>query len=98
MHAVYLSTDEAEVNNGTVSPTILIRDASLDIGPEHVAAMRANAKYSREPWQAYHNMWWILNANPGEYCAVGIHGQVIYINLAANTVMAWFSSQPSESE
>lgn len=49
------------------------------------------------PSELYNNMWWVLNANPGEYCAVGIHGQVIYINKAANTVMAWFSSQPGAS-
>ncbi len=33
MHAVYVSTDSAEVTSGAVAPTILIRDASLDIGP-----------------------------------------------------------------
>jgi len=59
--------------------------------------MSANRKYQGDPWIAYHNMWWVLNANPGEYCAVGIHGQVIYINRAADTVMAWFSSQPTAS-
>ncbi len=33
MHAVYVSMDRAEVTSGAVAPTILIRDASLDIGP-----------------------------------------------------------------
>jgi hypothetical protein len=28
---------------------------------------------------------------------VGIHGQVIYINRKADTVMTWFSSQPGAS-
>jgi CubicO group peptidase (beta-lactamase class C family) len=42
-------------------------------------------------------MWWLLDAEAGEYCAVGIHGQVIYINRRADTVMAWFSSQPTAS-
>ena len=59
--------------------------------------MSANSKYQEEPWQAYHNMWWILDADAGEYCAVGIHGQVIYINRKADTVMTWFSSQPGAS-
>ena len=59
--------------------------------------MSNNPKYSEEPWLAYHNMWWILDAEAGEYCAVGIHGQVIYINRKANTSMAWFSSQPGAS-
>ena len=62
-----------------------------------VANMAANRKYAGDPWIAYHNMWWVLSANPGEFCAVGIHGQVIYINRSADTVMAWFSSQPGAS-
>jgi hypothetical protein len=33
MHAVYVSTDQAAVTSGAVAPTILIRDAALDIGP-----------------------------------------------------------------
>jgi CubicO group peptidase (beta-lactamase class C family) len=59
--------------------------------------MAANPKYGEDPWVAYHNMWWVLDAEAGEYCAVGIHGQVIYINRKADTVMVWFSSQPGAS-
>ena len=72
-------------------------DATLQLNEKLVANMAANAKYSEEPWAAYHNMWWVLDADKGEYCAVGIHGQVIYINRSADTVMAWFSSQPVAS-
>ena len=39
-------------------------------------------------------MWWILDGEKGEFCATGIHGQVIYINRSKNTVMVWFSNQP----
>ena len=46
------------------------------------------------PWIAYKNFWWILDETKGEYAAVGIHGQVIYINRSANLVIAYFSSQP----
>ena len=42
-------------------------------------------------------MWWVLDDEEEEYCAVGVHGQVIYINRRADTVMAWFSSQPGAS-
>tara|TARA_R110002110_G_scaffold91264_2_gene237539 strand:- start:161843 stop:163183 length:1341 start_codon:yes stop_codon:yes gene_type:complete len=59
--------------------------------------MQDNPKYGADPWQAYHDMWWILDAQKGEFCAVGVHGQVIYINRRADTVMAWFSSQPTAS-
>lgn len=72
-------------------------DESLNINDKLRANMSNNPKYSEEPWLAYHNMWWILDAEAGEYCAVGIHGQVIYINRKANTSMAWFSSQPGAS-
>ncbi len=46
------------------------------------------------PWIAYKNCWWIIDQIKGEYCALGIHGQVIYINRSANLVIAYFSSQP----
>jgi CubicO group peptidase (beta-lactamase class C family) len=46
-------------------------------------------------WVTYKNYWWILDETKGEYCAIGIHGQVIYINRAANMVIAYFSSQPN---
>ncbi len=72
-------------------------DASLAVDDKLRANMAANPKYGEEPWSAYHNMWWILDERAGEYCAVGIHGQVIYINRSADTVMVWFSSQPVAS-
>ena len=72
-------------------------DASLEIDETLRRNMANNPKYGDDPWIAYHNMWWVLDDKLGEYCAVGIHGQVIYINRSANTVMAWFSSQPGAS-
>jgi len=72
-------------------------DATLDVSDKVKANMAANPKYGEESWTAYHNMWWILDEQAGEYCAVGIHGQVIYINRSADTVMVWFSSQPVAS-
>jgi len=72
-------------------------DATLAVDDQLRANMAANPKYAEESWSAYHNMWWILDEQAGEYCAVGIHGQVIYINRSADTVMVWFSSQPVAS-
>ncbi len=57
-----------------------------------------NQLYKNEFWQYYKNMWWILDPERGEYAAVGIHGQVIYINRSSNTVIAQFSSQPTPSQ
>lgn len=49
------------------------------------------------PWLAYKNFWWILDDKKGEFAAIGIHGQVIYINRSTNLVIAYFSSQPVAS-
>lgn len=68
-------------------------DQSLNISDTDRQKMKANSKYQDNAWVAYKNMWWILDADKGEYAAVGIHGQVIYINRQANVVAAYFSSQ-----
>ena len=88
--------DGGRFNGEQVVPEVWVK-RTLRLDRDLVSNMAANRKYAGDPWIAYHNMWWVLNANPGEYCAVGIHGQVIYINRGANTVMAWFSSQPTAS-
>ncbi|MDH4040065.1 MAG: beta-lactamase family protein [Gammaproteobacteria bacterium] len=88
--------DRGEFGGQQVIPARWV-DATLDVSDKLKANMKANPKYSEESWSAYHNMWWILDADAGEYCAVGIHGQVIYINRRADTVMVWFSSQPVAS-
>ncbi len=88
--------DGGKFNGQQVVPAVWV-DQILKLNRRNISNMGRNKKYRGEPWLAYHDMWWVLNANPGEYCAVGIHGQVIYINRGANTVMAWFSSQPTAS-
>ncbi len=57
-----------------------------------------NDLYQNEAWKYYKNMWWILDADRGEYAAVGVHGQVIYINRSTEIVIAQFSSQPNASQ
>ncbi len=72
-------------------------DATLSINDIDRDKMNANPNYQDNSWIAYKNMWWLLDAEKGEYAAVGVHGQVIYINRAANVVIAYFSSQPTAS-
>ncbi len=68
-------------------------DATLSISDQDRENMRKNPKYGTAPWQAYKNMWWVLDAEKGEYAAVGVYGQVIYINRSSDMVIAWHSSQ-----
>ena len=72
-------------------------DATLAVTETDRQKMRNNSKYQDNSWEAYKNMWWVIDSKKGEYAAVGVHGQVIYINRDANVVIAYFSSQPVAS-
>ena len=65
----------------------------VDVKDSDRQAMNINPNYSKADWVAYQDMWWVLDDEAEEFCAVGIHGQVIYINRKTDTVMVWFSSQ-----
>ena len=88
--------DKGLFNGEVVIPESWV-NASLEIRDTNRDNMKSNPKYADEAWSAYHNMWWILDEKIGEYCAVGIHGQVIYINRLADAVIVWFSSRPTAS-
>jgi CubicO group peptidase (beta-lactamase class C family) len=49
------------------------------------------------PYVAYKNCWWIIDETKGEYVAVGVHGQLLYINRSAKMVIAYFPSQANPS-
>lgn len=72
-------------------------DATLEIDDGYKNRMANNGRYESGPWQAYKNMWWILDSEAGEYAASGVFGQVIYVNRSKNVAAAWFSSQPTAS-
>jgi CubicO group peptidase (beta-lactamase class C family) len=73
-------------------------DETLNLTSVDAQRYAKNSLYGNELWRHYKNMWWILDPAKGEYAAVGIHGQVIYINASTNTVVAQFSSQPAASQ
>jgi CubicO group peptidase (beta-lactamase class C family) len=53
------------------------------------------AGYEMLPGWSYRNMWWVSHNDHGAYTARGIHGQAIYVDPAAETVIARFASHPS---
>jgi CubicO group peptidase (beta-lactamase class C family) len=71
---------------------------TLNVDESDQRRFNNNTHYQNEPWRYYKNMWWILDPEKEEYAAVGIHGQVIYINGSTNTVISQFSSQPTASQ
>lgn len=55
----------------------------------------ARAGYRTLPDWSYRDQWWI--SAQGDYMARGIHGQAIYVNPAAEVVIARFGSHPLAS-
>lgn len=71
-------------------------DATLDLDENDYLRTARNPRYA-DDWQAYKNNWWVLDQEQGEYAAVGIHGQVVYINRTTETGVSFFSSQSGAS-
>lgn len=54
----------------------------------------AKAGYVFLPDSSYRSQWWIMPGNHGAFSARGIHGQVIYVDPAAEMTIARFASHP----
>lgn len=91
-----LIADNGLANGVQILPKAWLQK-QLAYAKEDKQAFSRNEKYKNDPWVSYKNMWWVLNPEKGEFAAVGIHGQIIYINRAANVTAAVFSSQPGAS-
>ncbi|MEP7295845.1 MAG: serine hydrolase [Burkholderiales bacterium] len=75
-------------NGRQVVPKAAIHDVRRGASPAHFA----KAGYVTLPGASYRNMWWITHNEHGAFCARGIHGQGIYIDPAAEMVIARFAS------
>ena len=54
----------------------------------------APANYAWLPDCSYRSQWWMMPGNHGAFSARGIHGQAIYVDPAAELVIARFGSHP----
>ena len=54
----------------------------------------AGAGYRMLPGWSYRSMWWVSHNDHGAFAARGIHGQGIYVDPAAEMVIARFASHP----
>lgn len=61
-----------------------------------VQAWERGEFYSSFPQGAYRNQWYSIG--DGELCAIGIHGQWIYINTVKEIVITKFSCQPTADD
>ncbi len=54
----------------------------------------AKAGYDLLPGWSYRSMWWVSGDDHGAYAARGVHGQTLWIDPAADMVIARFASHP----
>jgi CubicO group peptidase (beta-lactamase class C family) len=77
-------------NGQQIVPRRVVEDIQRGASREQFAP----AGYATLPGWSYRNMWWISHNEHGAYTARGIHGQGIYIDPAAEMVIARFASHP----
>ena len=82
-----------KLNGKQVIPASAAKDiATGGSGKEYKENFAKGGEYpALENW-SYHNMWWITNNSHGAYMARGVHGQAIYVDPAAQMVIARFAS------
>jgi CubicO group peptidase (beta-lactamase class C family) len=77
-------------NGQQIIPTAVVDDIQRGGRTDHFAL----AGYALLPGWSYRNMWWVSHNAHGAYTARGIHGQAIYVDPAAEMVIARFASHP----
>ena len=82
-------------NGGKVGRKQIIPAAAVqDIANGGDKAVFARGDHPELVGWSYRSMWWNTGNADGAYCARGVHGQTIYIDPAAQMVMARFGSHP----
>lgn len=77
-------------NGQQIVPAAVLEDVHRGGSRDHFAL----AGYTLLPGWSYRSMWWVSHNDHGAYTARGIHGQAIYIDPAAEMVVARFASHP----
>lgn len=73
---------------------IVPRAAIEDIRRGGDRAAFAKSNYATKPGWSYRDMWWVSHNDDGAFAAMGIHGQVIYVDPKAKMVIARYASNP----
>lgn len=84
--------NSGKLNGKQIIPAAAVKDIATGGSSEEYKAAFAKGGYPKLQGWSYHNMWWITNNSHGAYMARGVHGQAIYIDPAAQMVIARFAS------
>lgn len=71
--------------------TYALTEEDLAAGAASIVSDPENPRFV-PGFQGYRSFWWNFDAASGERMAMGVHGQVIYVNKAKNLVIANFAS------
>lgn len=83
------------LDGGVIDGQRLLPQAAIDdIRGGGDKAAFAKAGYPLLKGWSYRNMWWVTHNSHGAFMARGVHGQALYIDPAADMVIARFSSHP----
>ena len=85
-----LMRNEGRVGSMQIIPATVIAD--IRRGGDTVKF--AKAGYKQLPGWSYRNMWWVSHNANGAFAARGVHGQTVYIDPAAQMVIARYASHP----
>ena len=77
-------------NGRQIVPAVVIDDIRAGGDRE----LFAGAGYTQLPGWSYRRMWWVSHNDHGAFAARGIHGQAVYVDPAAEMVVARFASHP----
>jgi CubicO group peptidase (beta-lactamase class C family) len=77
-------------NDQPIVPREVVDDIRRGGSPAHFV----KAGYTLLPDWSYRSMWWVSHNEHGAFTARGIHGQAIYVDPAAEMVIARFASHP----
>jgi CubicO group peptidase (beta-lactamase class C family) len=81
---------EGRANDRQIIPASVVADIRRGGSREAFA----KASYPTLPGWSYRNQWWVSHDDHDTFMARGIHGQAIYVDPAAEMVIARFASHP----
>jgi CubicO group peptidase (beta-lactamase class C family) len=81
---------EGRFNGQQIVPAEVVQDIRRGGSRDQFAL----AGYTLLPGWSYRSMWWVTHNEHGAFTARGIHGQAIYVDPAAEMVIARFASHP----
>ena len=81
---------DGRFNGQQIVPASVVADIRRGGSREHFSGAGSHTL----PGWSYRNMWWVSHNAHGAFMGRGIHGQAIYVDPAAEMVIARFASHP----